>query len=112
MRVGPDQTTRRCGGLVSKGTSIQLRRSRFWFQFPKDIDDLPVAVEFGDLEIVDPIGSNDFHDSGVIIAIENRHFFQLSILRDLFADAFARSLHERHCSYVIELAAAGIWIGQ
>src|SRR5947207_10756605 len=44
---------------------------RLRLQFPEHVDDFPVTVKFSDLEIIDPIGGDDFHDGGVIVAIEN-----------------------------------------
>ena len=34
-------------------------------QLPEDVDDFPVAVELGDLEVVDPAGGDDLDDRGV-----------------------------------------------
>ncbi len=45
------------------------------FQLPQHIDDF---------EKIDPIGCDDFNDGGIIVAIENRDLFQLSIWRRLF----------------------------
>src|SRR6202011_4095820 len=92
--------------LLSELMWNPTRGSLFRFQFPEDVDDFPVAVEFGDLEIIDPLGCYDFDDSSVVVAIENCHFFHLSILRRVLAAATSGALHERHRAHVIELAAA------
>src|SRR5438874_9612672 len=44
---------------------------RLGLQFPEHVDDFPVAVEFSHLEIIDPIRRDDFHNGGVIVAIED-----------------------------------------
>ena len=66
--------------------------ARLGLQFPQHIDDFPFAVELRDFEIIDPIGRDDLNDSGIIVMIENRDLFQLSILRRLFPAAVARVL--------------------
>src|SRR6266481_105147 len=81
------------------------------FQFPEHVDDFPVAVELCDFEIVDPIGRDDLHDGGIIVTIENRNFFELSIWRRLFPAAVASALDKRHRAHVIELAAPCFRIG-
>src|SRR5205809_484705 len=54
-------------------------RRRFRFQLPQHVDDFPVAIEFCDFEIIDPIGRDDFHDGDIIVTIENCYLFQLLI---------------------------------
>jgi len=101
-------------GLFSLGEpmSIRARCSLVWLQFPENVNDFPVAVELGDFEIIDPIGRDDLHDSGIVVAIKNRHFFQLSVRWRLFSAAVACALNERHRAHVIELAAPGLGISR
>jgi len=42
----------------------------------------------------------------VVVAVQNRDLFLLSILWNLFANAISGALHERHRAQVIELASA------
>ena len=104
--------------------AIQARRSRFLgrryrfcrhrlgLQLPHYVDHFPFAVELRDFKIIDPIGRDDFHDGGIIVTIENRNLFQLSILQRLFSPAVARVLDESHRAHVIELAAPCFRIGR
>src|SRR5260370_27241131 len=64
------------------------------------------------LEIIDPIGRDNFHDGGIIVTIEDRYLFQLSIWRRLFSAAVAGALDQRHRAHVIELATPGFRIGR
>src|SRR5581483_445697 len=87
-----------------------LCKFRIWLDLPQHVDDLPFAVDFSLLQIVNPIGGHNLHHGGVVEAIENGHVFLLLLFRGLASSTGAGALHQRHCAHGIEPVVAGLLI--
>src|SRR5262249_28758566 len=81
--------------------SSTILACRLRFTFPKDIDDFPFAVELCFLQVIDPIGRNDFDHGDIVVAIQHRTVFLLLFLWCLCADPGSPSLHECHRAHRI-----------
>src|ERR1044072_9826700 len=41
--------------------------------FPQHVDDHPMSIPFRDVQVIDPVGSDEIHAPGVFEGVEQRH---------------------------------------
>lgn len=75
-------------------------------QFPENVDDDPVAIPARQLQIVDPVRSDDLGARGVFENVQNGYVLLLFLLWRLLAVGAPRSLDQRHGAHLVQAALA------